>query len=135
MSNEGTEALLALGREILAELRGLRQDRATARPAPSHGGGGQRATGGTGGGTVTTFPKYGNNAGGEIRGAKAGDLEFYGSRARRGMAEKTGWKADNDRALVAAIDAEIARQNASPVQEAALEFGSPPPDDDMGIPF
>ena len=125
MSDEGTRALLEVANAILAEIRGLRQDRATARPAPSHGGGGQRATGGTG----ARFGNYGRNKGGLVEGAPMADLEYYAGGCRRSLADPSkGRFHDSERVLLAAIEAEIARQSG--VAPASENWGGMPGGDD-----
>lgn len=80
-----------------------------AAPAPrrssSYGGGGG------GGGEISVFPNYGRSKGGPIQGATMQDLEYYANGARRSLADpsKSRWH-DRERQLLAAIEAEIARQ-------------------------
>jgi hypothetical protein len=80
------------------------------RRAASSGGGGASAGGGDGG----VFPNYGRSKGGPIRGATMQDLEYYANGARRSLNDpsKSRWH-DKERSLLAAIEAEIARQRAS----------------------
>ncbi|MFP2959022.1 hypothetical protein ACLEPN_14560 [Myxococcus sp. 1LA] len=75
---------------------------AARRSAPPSGGGG---------GDGMVFPNYGRSKGGPIVGASMGDLEFYANGARRTLndASKSRWH-DKERQLLAAIEAEIARQ-------------------------
>ena len=104
-----------------------------AAPAPrrvasaSAGGGGG---GGGGGGEV--FPNYGRSKGAPIRGASMGDLEFYANGCKRSLADpsKSRWH-DRERQLLAAIEAEIARQRGG---DAGGGGDEPPPhgDDDYG---
>ena len=90
------------------------------------------------------FPNYGRSKGGPIRGATMQDLEYYANGARRSLADpsKSRWH-DRERALLASIEAEIARQQGGGGGE---DDGGPPPpsdsdfrgsggDDDEGIPF
>lgn len=86
------------------------------------------AAGGGGGGAV--FPPYGRSKGAPVAGASAGDLEFYASGCRRTLADpaKARWH-DKERELLAAIEAEIARQGSGGAAPAA---GGPSEDD---IPF
>lgn len=60
------------------------------------------------GGTV--FPNYGRSKGQPVAGASRSDLEFYANGCRRTLAdpEKARWH-DKERALLAAIDAELAK--------------------------
>ncbi len=64
-----------------------------------------------GGGAEAVFPPYGRSKGMPIRGASQQDLEFYASGARRSLNDpsKSRWH-DKERALLAAIEAEMARQ-------------------------
>lgn len=57
------------------------------------------------------FPNYGRSKGAPVRGASMGDLEFYANGARRSLNDpsKSRWH-DKERALLDAIEAEIARQ-------------------------
>ncbi|MSP24861.1 MAG: hypothetical protein EXR75_06775 [Myxococcales bacterium] len=67
-------------------------------PAPSADGG-------------PVFPPYGRSKGTPIAGASMGDLEFYASGCRRTLADpaKERWH-EKERALMAMIEAEMARQ-------------------------
>lgn len=108
------------------------------RRAASSGGGGGSS------GEVSVFPNYGRSKGAPIRGASTGDLEFYANGARRSLADpsKSRWH-DRERALLASIEAEVARQRGG---EAGGPDNEPPPhgdedmnyggnDDDGSIPF
>lgn len=82
-----------------------------------------------GGSVPNVFPNYGRSKGAPIAGASASDLEYYANGARRSLADSTKARFhEKERALLAAIEAEQARQSGSPT--AADE---PPPhsDDDM----
>lgn len=139
MSNEGTQALLDLGAQLLAELRGLREDMRASRGGGSGGGGSNRAATGTGGGGGAVFPGYGRSKGQPVVGATMGDLEYYASGARRSLGDPGKARFhDKERALLASIEAEIARQSGGGQGQpsggsGAPEYGGPPPDDD--IPF
>jgi hypothetical protein len=108
-----------------------------ARRAPSGGG---ASTGGGGDGAV--FPNYGRSKGGPIRGATMQDLEYYANGARRSLNDpsKSRWH-DKERALLAAIEAEIARQRGGDAGEDGGGSGEmsgdepPPHSDDDNIPF
>ncbi len=78
-----------------------------AAPAPRRAA----SSGGGGGGEGMTFPNYGRSKGGPIVGATMQDLEYYANGARRSLADpsKSRWH-DKERQLLAAIEAEIARQ-------------------------
>ncbi len=59
----------------------------------------------------TVFPPYGRSRGMPIRGASAQDLEFYATGARRTLADPGKARFhDKERALLSAIEAELARQ-------------------------
>jgi hypothetical protein len=110
-----------------APARGESESSAPRRRAASGGSGG-------GGGDGMVFPPYGRSKGAPIRGASMQDLEFYANGCRRTLADpgKSRWH-DKERALLAAIEAEIARQHG----EAPSELGEepPPPSDDDAPPF
>jgi hypothetical protein len=59
------------------------------------------------------FPPYGRSKGLPIAGASMGDLEFYANGCKRTLGDpaKSRWH-DKERVLLAAIEAEIARQGA-----------------------
>lgn len=94
------------------------------------------------------FPNYGRSKGRPISGASMSDLEFYANGCRRTLGDpaKARWH-DKERALLAAIEAEIARQRGSSApsraQQAPPDDGipppevnyGPPPDEDDDIPF
>jgi len=96
------------------------------------------ATGGPPSGMV--FPPYGRSKGTPVVGASIGDLEFYANGCRRTLDDpgKARWH-DKERVLLAAIEAELARQGAGGPSSAAHEAS--PFDDDFGpisdddIPF
>jgi hypothetical protein len=108
-------------------------------PRRSMGGG---ASGGGGDGGV--FPNYGRSKGGPIRGATMQDLEYYANGARRSLADpsKARWH-DKERALLAAIEAEISRQRGGGGGEdeerggssSGMDENEPPPHTDDDIPF
>ena len=73
------------------------------------------------------FPPYGRNKGGAIVGASIQDLEFYANGARRSLGDPSKERFhDKERALLGAIEAEIARQGG--VNDA-------PPSDGPDVPF
>ena len=86
-----------------------------------------------GGGDGMIFPPYGRSKGAPIAGATMQDLEFYASGSRRSLADpaKARWH-DKERVLLAAIEAEIARQRGD--APAVIEDDGPPHTDD-DIPF
>ncbi len=78
-----------------------------------------------GGGDGLLLPNYGRSKGMPVSGASVQDLEFYANGARRTLADpgKARWH-DKEKQLLAAIEAEIARQRGE----------EPPPPSDDGIP-
>lgn len=81
---------------------------AAADPAPSYQ---RRSAPPTGGGDGPVFPPYGRSKGAPIAGASIQDLEFYISGSRRSLDDpsKARWH-DKERVLLAAMEAELARQ-------------------------
>ena len=66
----------------------------------------------------TVFPPYGRSRGMAIRGASAQDLEFYATGARRTLADPGKARFhDKERALLAAIEQEQARQGGGTPDE------------------
>jgi hypothetical protein len=96
-------------------------DAAPARRAAPSGGGGM------------VFPPYGRSKGQPIAGASMQDLDFYAKGCRRTLDDpgKARWH-DKERVLLAAIEAEIARQRGE--APPAEDDGSPPHGDD-DVPF
>ncbi|XXF77994.1 hypothetical protein P2318_33850 [Myxococcaceae bacterium GXIMD 01537] len=101
-------------------------------------------SGGGGGGEGMTFPNYGRSKGGPIVGATQQDLEYYANGARRSLNDpsKSRWH-DKERALLAAIEAELARQGGGGGggggrgRSSAPSSGNEPPPhgDEDQIPF
>ncbi len=89
------------------------------------------SAGGGGGGEV--FPNYGRSKGMPIRGATMQDLEFYANGSRRSLGDpaKERFHA-KERVLLAAIEAEIARQKGGGEGGGGDE---PPPHGDEDAPF
>lgn len=116
------------------------------RRASSGSSGFSGGGGGGGGGDGAVFPNYGRSKGGPIRGATMQDLEYYANGAKRSLADpsKARWH-DKERALLASIEAEIARQRGGGGGEEERgggggygrppEDGEPPPHGDDDIPF
>ncbi len=91
----------------------------TGAPASSGGGGGSEV-----------FPNYGRSKGMPIRGATLQDLEFYANGSRRSLGDPGKARFhDKERVLLAAIEAEIARQRGGEGGE------EPPPPGDEDAPF
>jgi hypothetical protein len=86
---------------------------AASRPPPAGGGDGM------------LLPNYGRSKGMPVVGASLQDLEFYANGSRRSLSDpsKARWH-DKEKQLLAAIEAEIARQRGE----------DPPPPSDDGIP-
>jgi hypothetical protein len=119
-----------------------------AAPAPAAArrsyGSGAGGGGGGGGGEVSLLPNYGRSKGAPIQGASMQDLEYYANGARRSLGDpsKSRWH-DRERALLAAIAAEIARQRGDsggggggghePPPHGDEDYGGG--NDDEGIPF
>jgi hypothetical protein len=110
-------------------------------PAPRRMSTGGGASGGAGDAGV--FPNYGRSKGGPIRGATLQDLEYYANGARRSLGDpsKARWH-DKERALLAAIEAEIARQRGEGGGDedrggssSGMDENEPPPHTDDDIPF
>jgi hypothetical protein len=110
-----------------------------ARSAPA-------SSAGRGGGMV--FPNYGRSKGQPIAGATVGDLEFYLGGCRRTLDDPGKARFhDKERELMAAIEAEMVRQQAgggsAPARSAPSSSSrgmptdeeSPPPLSDDEIPF
>ena len=104
--------------------------RAAAPPPPS------------GGDSGLVFPPYGRSKGQPVAGASIQDLEYYASGCRRTLNDpaKSRWH-DKERALLAAIEAEIARQGGGggggggrSRRDEPPAFGDPPPFRDEDAP-
>ena len=78
------------------------------------------------------FPPYGRSKGAPIAGASVQDLEFYANGCRRTLSDpaKSRWH-EKERGLLAAIEAEMARQRGggAPIDD------EPPPRGDEDLPF
>jgi hypothetical protein len=106
-----------------------------ADPAPARG---PREGAASGGERGLVFPPYGRSKGAPIAGASLQDLEFYIGGSRRSLDDpaKSRWH-DKERVLLAAMEAEVARQNgADSGNDFALpEYNDAPPHSDDDIPF
>lgn len=75
----------------------------------------------------TVFPPYGRSKGAPIHGASVQDLEFYANGARRTLGDPSKARFhDKERALLAALEAELTRQRG----EGAGDEEIPPHGDD-----
>lgn len=130
---EGDGFRLSLGELSI----GATPDRASApraAAAPARGGGD----------SGMVFPPYGRSKGAPIAGASVGDLEFYIQGSRRSLDDpsKSRWH-EKERVLLAAMEAELARQKGSgggggaPVTRGRDDFDDfePSPFTDDDIPF
>jgi hypothetical protein len=99
-----------------------------SRPEPAAEAPRRRASG-----SEPIFPPYGRSKGMPISGATMQDLEYYAKGCRRTLDDpsKSRWH-DKERVLLAAIEAEIARQQG-PGGAAGDE--EPPPPTDGDAPF
>lgn len=101
------------------------------RPAASSSTGASRPPPSDAGGMV--FPPYGRSKGMPIAGASMQDLEFYANGCRRTLADpgKARWH-DKERTLLAAIEAEMARQQGGGGggSDGPDDSHIPPPSDD-----
>jgi hypothetical protein len=84
------------------------------------------------------FPPYGRSKGLPVAGAAVSDLEFYMSGCQRTLNDpaKARWH-DKERVLLAAIEAELARQRGGVARDEhddERSGGAPAPDDDYGAP-
>ncbi|HET8934031.1 MAG TPA: hypothetical protein VFN67_11350 [Polyangiales bacterium] len=108
--------------------------------ADAPGSGARRAaapSSGGGGGDGMVFPPYGRSKGAPIAGASLKDLEFYRSGCLRTLDDpaKSRWH-DKERTLLAAIEAEMARQQGGDEGFLSEHQGEgPPPYGDEDIPF
>lgn len=120
---------LTLGEMTIGGVPDAAPPRRAAPPPPSDGG--------------MVFPPYGRSKGAPIAGASLQDLEYYASGCRRTLDDpaKARWH-DKERQLLAAIEAELARQGggrtsrggAPPVRDEPpphRDEDAPPPDDDL----
>jgi hypothetical protein len=88
-----------------------------------------------GGGTDLVFPPYGRSKGLPISGASQQDLEFYANGSRRSLADPGKARFhDKERVLLAAIEAEIARQRGGGGDAGPGSDDVPPPGD-QDAPF
>jgi hypothetical protein len=85
----------------------------------------QRPAASPSGPAPTVFPNYGRSKGAPIAGANRQDLEFYATGARRTLSDPGKARFhDKERALLAAIEAELGRQGGGQADD------EPPPHGD-----
>jgi hypothetical protein len=103
----------------------------TAEAAPSSA---QRAAAPSDGSMV--FPPYGRSKGAPIAGASIQDLEFYINGCQRTLSDpaKSRWH-EKERVLLAALEAELARQQGGGSSSAEDDFDDIPPPSDDDVPF
>src|SRR5262249_30205300 len=100
----------------------------TAEPPPASS---RRAASSQTGGMV--FPNYGRSKGAPTAGAPLQDLEYYAAGARRTLGDPSKSRFhEKERQLLAAIEAELARQGHAP---ARSDDDEPPPRGDEDMPF
>lgn len=77
------------------------------------------------------LPNYGRSKGMPVVGASVQDLEFYANGSRRSLSDpsKARWH-DKEKQLLAAIEAEIARQRGEEPPSSSSSDEPPPPGDD-----
>lgn len=94
----------------------------------------RRATSSNDGGLV--FPPYGRSKGAPIAGASTQDLEFYISGCRRTLDDpgKSRWH-EKERVLLAALEAELARQQGGELASPPDDYDDIPAPSDDDIPF
>jgi len=106
-----------------------------AEPARAPRAAARGAGGGGGGGEPTVFPPYGRSRGQPIAGASLNDLEFYRNGSLRTLGDPGKARFhDKERALLAVIEAEIARQQGGGGGGPSDEDEIPPPGDEDAPP-
>ncbi len=89
-----------------------------------------------GGGDGMVFPPYGRSKGMPISGATMQDLDFYANGSRRSLADPTKSRFhDKERVMLAAIEAEIARQSGGGGGGGSHDDSQIPPPGDEDAPF
>jgi hypothetical protein len=103
----------------------------TAMPRAAAGAAGAARPAGAGGGDGMVFPPYGRSKGMPVRGGSMQDLEYYANGCKRTLNDpsKSRWH-DKERVLLAAIEAEIARQGGGGGGGGSGQEEPPPPTDD-----
>ena len=107
----------------------------TPAPAMRASAGAARPAGG-GAGDGMVFPPYGRSKGMPVRGGSMQDLEYYANGCKRTLNDpsKSRWH-DKERVLLAAIEAEIARQGGGGGGGGGGGPEEPPPPTDDDAPF
>lgn len=83
----------------------------------------------SGGGAPVVFPNYGRAKGAPIKGAALEELEYYANGARRSLADPSKERFhDKERALLAAIEAEIEGRDTQTTRSRPRGPADPPPD-------
>lgn len=96
---------------------------AAPRAAPPSGGGG--------GGGGMLLPNYGRSKGQPIFGASLQDLEFYANGSRRSLADPSKARFhEKEKVMLAALEAEIARQRGGAPEGPPSDEVPPPGDED-----
>ena len=84
-----------------------------------------------GGGNGMLLPNYGRSKGQPIVGASLQDLEFYANGSRRSLADPSKARFhDKEKLMLAALEAEIARQRGGSPEAPPSDDVPPPGDDD-----
>jgi hypothetical protein len=104
-------------------------------PAAPRAAASRPASGGSSDGGMV-FPPYGRSKGMPVRGGSMQDLEYYANGCKRTLNDpsKSRWH-DKERILLAAIEAEIARQGGSGGDGGHGGSDGPPPHSDEDAPF
>jgi hypothetical protein len=83
----------------------------------------------------TVFPPYGRSKGAPIAGASRSDLDYYANGSRRSLSDPSKTRFhDKERAMLAAIEAEIQRQGGAPASSGGGFDEDPPPPQDSDRP-
>jgi hypothetical protein len=84
-----------------------------------------------GGGGGMLLPNYGRSKGMPVVGASLQDLEFYANGSRRSLADPSKSRFhDKEKLMLAALEAEIARQRGGGSSDGPPSDDVPPPGDD-----
>lgn len=130
MSAEGTDALLELAREMLAELRSANETLRGMAGMSKAAGSAPRATGGNQEGPITTLPNYGKAKGAPIATASLDDLRYYLRGCERTLEDQGKAQFhDRERRVKAAIEEEMTKRQGAPAQQQSVSY------DGEDIPF